>query len=564
MKRIMKYISLLCAAALLAGTLSACGGSSGGGGGSADSGGSDGAASEAAESEKYTPGDYTLPIVSEPTEITYMVRDVEEPGVTFMSGLSLAWNKFMEDTGITIVFDVIPNEDYWTQMPIRLASGTNLPDMVSVVGESDGSTLVKYFDEGVLMDILPLINEYAPNIKRYMEKNPEFKTSLTLPGGQIVCMSDAGESRFNSNQSFIRQDWLDNLGLEAPGTMAELQVVMKAFMEKDPNGNGQADEVGIMGADYTTFRHLGVAYGLTMITGGGWGIKDGKVYSNWTADAYRQLLTDLHDMYVDGVVPLDFDRAAFDDKPEYAARDGDRLGFVIRGWTLQLGQYHNPTDLFKTAVPHGVWVPVIWKETPWGKPLQTREPLVALWRVLSVTTACKDPIATIRFIDYVFAGEGTDVNRLGLEGVTYNMVDGKIVRDPNFRDKLEPGVFSGHGYMPGLYPEEYPEMDVMVQEFGGDTPENRATAQFVLDWYEKCLPQVQHVFVRPIPTAEDGTRLSELSADYRTYRDEMYSRFIRGDLDIRNDSAWNDYLGQMKALGDEEMREIFQRGVDGK
>ena len=43
---------------------------------------------------------------------------------------------------------------------------------------------------------------------------------------------------------FVRQDWLDAVGMEAPTTVDELHDVLTAFVNEDPNGNGQKDEVG--------------------------------------------------------------------------------------------------------------------------------------------------------------------------------------------------------------------------------------------------------------------------------------------------------------------------------
>lgn len=42
----------------------------------------------------------------------------------------------------------------------------------------------------------------------------------------------------------IRKDWLDKLGLKIPVTTDEYFAVMKAFTEKDPDGNGRADTYG--------------------------------------------------------------------------------------------------------------------------------------------------------------------------------------------------------------------------------------------------------------------------------------------------------------------------------
>ncbi len=49
------------------------------------------------------------------------------------------------------------------------------------------------------------------------------------------------------NEMWIRQDWLDKLGLEAPRTWDELVQVAEAFVTQDPDGNGEDDTIGILG-----------------------------------------------------------------------------------------------------------------------------------------------------------------------------------------------------------------------------------------------------------------------------------------------------------------------------
>ena len=47
---------------------------------------------------------------------------------------------------------------------------------------------------------------------------------------------------------WINVEWLTGLGLAAPQTTDELYEVLKAFKEKDPNGNGKADEIPLIGS----------------------------------------------------------------------------------------------------------------------------------------------------------------------------------------------------------------------------------------------------------------------------------------------------------------------------
>lgn len=45
--------------------------------------------------------------------------------------------------------------------------------------------------------------------------------------------------------------------------------------------------------------------------------------------------------------------------------------------------------------------------------------------VTVITSACKDPVAAVRFIDYMYSPEGSDLLTWGIEGETYRIVDGK-------------------------------------------------------------------------------------------------------------------------------------------
>ena len=46
---------------------------------------------------------------------------------------------------------------------------------------------------------------------------------------------------------WVRQDWLDKLGLEGPETLDDVEAIARAFMEQDPDGNGAADTYGLTG-----------------------------------------------------------------------------------------------------------------------------------------------------------------------------------------------------------------------------------------------------------------------------------------------------------------------------
>ena len=44
---------------------------------------------------------------------------------------------------------------------------------------------------------------------------------------------------------WLRQDWMDKLGLQAPKTLADFENIMDAFVNKDPDGNCKKDTLGL-------------------------------------------------------------------------------------------------------------------------------------------------------------------------------------------------------------------------------------------------------------------------------------------------------------------------------
>ena len=103
---------------------------------------------------------------------------------------------------------------------------------------------MRYGREGILIALNPLIDdpEKSPNIQAGFELKPYIRPSITTPDGNIYSLPDFSECYHCSvaQKAWINTEWLDALGLDMPGTTAELETVLEAFQTGDPNGNGQA------------------------------------------------------------------------------------------------------------------------------------------------------------------------------------------------------------------------------------------------------------------------------------------------------------------------------------
>lgn len=136
-----------------------------------------------------------------------------------------------------------PNDEQYNQQ-IRLMMSANepLPDVFQV---TDGQLIADLIESGRVQTIDDAIEEHAsPRLKKLFNEFPEAFYQATIDGERY------GIPRFSGGNGsdalmWVRQDWLDNLGLEAPETIGELEKVMEAFVNEDPDGNGKDDTLGM-------------------------------------------------------------------------------------------------------------------------------------------------------------------------------------------------------------------------------------------------------------------------------------------------------------------------------
>ena len=113
--------------------------------------------------------------------------------------------------------------------------------------------LDKYFDD------------YASDaLKSYVESGgEELQKCITNEDGELMAIPAPAITAGGINEMWIRQDWLDKLGLEAPRTWDELVKVAEAFVTQDPDGNGEDDTIGILGPSNSD--HMNAIGGISMV-----------------------------------------------------------------------------------------------------------------------------------------------------------------------------------------------------------------------------------------------------------------------------------------------------------
>lgn len=156
-------------------------------------------------------------------------------------------NTYMKDNlGIDVKYDWVvtdTNQAYQTKIRLMLSSGDKMPDVITYRGDME--TVNMLIDSGQFTDVGGLIDKYAGDVyKKGMELNPDTLLPVTRDG-KVMALPVLDYAYNDDMVLWLRQDWMDKLGLQAPKTLADFENIMDAFVNKDPDGNGKKDTLGL-------------------------------------------------------------------------------------------------------------------------------------------------------------------------------------------------------------------------------------------------------------------------------------------------------------------------------
>ena len=543
------------------------------GGGTSSSGSSTESGAEASGTTAETPENFNaegLPIVNEPITVDTWIE----------GGTDIDWtnngfvNTVAEESGIQMEITAVSGADSVTQRNLRLASG-NFPDVFML----DWTSIMTFTDimqygvqEQILAPIDQYIEPYSENMGRILEEHPDFADAITATDGHIY-----GFPRFSEcyhclayPKFYIRQDWLDALNLEMPTTTDELKDVLTAFVTQDPNGNGQADEIGLLGGtDFNLMLEYGII-GNSFVT-----VKpdfwlytpDGEnIDISVTTDAYRDGLIYLNDLYANGLID-----------PTSFTNDSDQFAQTVRLEPDIVGMYccdHIGMGYDNANVDEAKnyqIVPVL--EGPDGVRQQSQnsgEGQIQGFHAV-MTVACENPEAVFRMIDHYFYDDYWNMYRFhGPEGTGWdyaeegakNVFGGPATYVINQLSSDESdALVTANGFAPGPQADlaefraaslPYVEGDALYQ------PENYEQRialdtmdllNYIPDW------NLQYsVFIDP----ENANEYADIQTNLNSYIRSATVQFIMGDRDPNNDADWETYLSELDGYQIDRYLELYK------
>ena len=259
------------------------------------------------------------------------------------------------------------NADYSQKLSLAIASN-DLPDIL-VVGTSEFKKLVK---AGQVEDLTPYYDTYASDI---IKQNIDVTDGKALENasvdGKLYGIPNVLVEADGYNLMWIRQDWLDELGLEAPTTIEELEAVAKAFVD---NNMGGENTVGILGPSinsrlYNDFisstnnmNNLDGIFQAYKSWPGFWiEGEDGNVVYGSTTQETKEALGELQKMYADGILDQELGVRSNADEAWKSGKAGILFSPWWFGYNIKDGLANDPEMEWKAypapLAEDGEWYP---------------------------------------------------------------------------------------------------------------------------------------------------------------------------------------------------------------
>ena len=346
---------------------------------------------------------------------------------------NMTYRWIREKFGVTFSWDILTG-DKDQKIKSFIAYG-RLPDLVEVDSE-------KFQRAGCLRDLKPLIEQYAPNLKKHyasvwekmIDSDSEKDDEGTILREHIYSLPDSGvydgtpsDSYYNANAFWIQKDVLKEFGYPEITTVDEYFDLIEAYYRKHPTIGGKPTvPFSIITADWEAFNLWNPPNFLAGYPNDGNGhvdrVNGHYVYTdNYTDENAERWFRLANGYYRRGLI----DPESFtDSRDRYYAKiaQGRVLGMFMQGWQF-MGEperiLRNEGMDERTYVP----LPIVFDKSI--RPRYRDRPLPNLQRGYGITVKCPEEKAVriLQFMDRMLTEENQKILYWGFRDVDYYIDD---------------------------------------------------------------------------------------------------------------------------------------------
>ena len=454
-------------------------------------------------------------------------------------------------TGIKANWTTVDRGERNEKFGILISSG-NLPDLIYAQTSEYPGGVSQAVEDGVFMDVTEFVDEYVPNYKALIESDPEIKKAVTSDDGRLLCFYQLActDKGLEAEKEFlglcVRQDWLDDLGLDAPETIDDWHTMLTKF--KEEKGAVAPLMIGpkgtlINGAFTSAFGVMPEFYQ-----------DNGAVKFGPAEDGYKDFVETFRQWYAEGLIDQNFMTNNVERFPAHEYTTTGMTGAFTHAYSMvghgMQSQGLVTDDKFElTAVANPV---LNAGDTPSALPLSAGIVLDPLY----VSAECKDPEALGAWLNYMYSKEGAMIQGFGIEGVHYNLDDsGKVVYTDEILNKEGYNVSDDYSLAVANF------RFGLSNWYGGMlyNGEEKLNEYFAIEDIWTNQDMSKYISSKITMTSDESENYTTLYSDIQTFVDESIAQFIMGTKSM---DEWDAFVEQLHTMGIDECIAMKQQALD--
>ncbi len=481
---------------------------------------------------------------SDGNSFTYWV-EMPALSATAMSNLSeLTMYKEMEKiTGMKVEF-IHPQTGQASEKFNLMMASKEFPDVIEYNWAKYQGGAQKALKDGVAVKLNDYLEEYAPNFSKILAEHDDVRRDAATMDGDFY-----GFPRISSGSNtvvgglFVREDWLNDLGLQPPETIEEWETMLRRFRDE----KGATAPLTLQAGYFITASecpHFMTAFGMNE----GYYVDDnGKVCFGPAQDEYKDYLALMNRWFEEGLLDKEF--ATINGNASQAriieGKSGAGYGFVGSSIGGYLDAWKARGETENSLI--GVSLPVLNKgDVPQFGPTSK---IVAAPQAV-ITTKAKNVEKIVSWLDYFYSQEGNRLMGYGIEGLTYNIVDGKLQytdmiinnsENLSTYEALARHCRPSGGAPTGFFEAEGFRNEIMKQEYPYESQ-----IKSIENWSAHADIARKHRLPELGYDIEVNDEMASLKLDINSYTEEMIMRFIQGDEPIENFGKFQQTLKEMR------------------
>lgn len=464
--------------------------------------------------------------------ITMMTTDGNNPYAKQITDDDRYFQEISRISGWDFSIEYLEHRNYYQLLTLRFASG-DLTDFIQT-DSVDSQYHNQAIESDVFVGLSDLLEEHGPNI---LEKVPEsaWVSPRISKYDEIYGIPWLRALPVGYKAYFVREDWLEQLGMEPPTTIDGWLEWFEAVKTTDMNGDGRTDDEIPFGVR-ENLAYSEAFFGYFGAFPGVWRWKDGEMLPDIIDPKMKDAIAFWRDLYAEGYLNEDmFTRSGGDWVQDIRAGN-------IGSW---IHQVQNIPTTWELATFNNPNARIIIMPGPLNEEGQTPAfPVADSFPFVNVINAETEyPEEVVKFLDWAYSDDEQKnlFFSFGIEGYNYTVEDGEIVWDPQAPNNVENNQMGM--YQTKLNPVQDNRMNpLLVSQSPHQDVIERGIAmanQSVFEHAGKNMPTLETLKTRP----ELGDRGGSLFMD-------MFARVVTGREEL--DAAFDNFVVEWRRRGGDE------------